>query len=189
MKIRNALHLESALVTIRDNRRETTGWVSKCNRVLPERLVVNLKLGLVAIDCHLIGIAIDRYGDLLARVAHIPEPKTSLQSVAIDSVFAAYLERKQVSARDASRRRRWGRSECGSCCRGGSSRCSSGRRWCRSASSRRRWGWCHGRCRCRRAPAAGGSDTNVIQVKVSGRIEEYEMQVSVGSGYDIFKSK
>src|SRR5438552_16319984 len=97
--IMNPLHQESGLLTIRDNRRETTGWVSKCNRVLPERLVVNLKLGLVAIDCHLIGIAIDRYGDLLARVAHIPEPKTSLQSGASESLFAAYLERKQVSSR------------------------------------------------------------------------------------------
>ena len=65
MRMMNPL-IKSALVTIRDNRRETTGWISKFNRVLPERLVGNLKFGLAAIDCHGIGIAIDRDGDLLA---------------------------------------------------------------------------------------------------------------------------
>ena len=94
----NLLHQESALVTIRDNRRETTGWISKFNRVLPERLVVNLKCGLVAIDCHGIGIAIDRDGDLLARVARIGEGKLGLQFVATGTMLAAHLEGKQISA-------------------------------------------------------------------------------------------
>ena len=34
----------------------------------------------------------------------------------------------------------------------------------------------------------GGSDTHVIQEKVSGRVEEYEMQVSICSRYHIGKS-
>jgi hypothetical protein len=53
-------------------------------------------LGLVATDCYLIGIAIDRDGDLLARVARIGEGKNGLQSVAVDSMLAARLERNQV---------------------------------------------------------------------------------------------
>jgi hypothetical protein len=64
--------------------------------VLPERLVGNLKLGLEAIDCHLIGIAIDRDGDLLARVAPIGKPQAGLQYVAVDSMLAAHLEGNQV---------------------------------------------------------------------------------------------
>src|SRR6266481_7156880 len=100
-------HQESALLAIRSNRRETTGWISKFNRVLPGRLVVNLKFGQVAIDCHGIGIAIDRDGDLLARVARIGEGKLGPQSVAADSRRAARLERNQVSAWDASSGSRW----------------------------------------------------------------------------------
>src|SRR5204863_9456380 len=92
----------SALVTIRDNRRETTGWISKFNRVLPERLVVNLKFGRVATDCHGMGSSIDCDGDLLARVARIGEDDPGLQSVPVDSMLAARLERNQVSAWDAS---------------------------------------------------------------------------------------
>ena len=64
--------------------------------MLPERLVVDLKLGLVAIDCHGIGIAIDRDGDLLARVARVSEGKLGLQFVAAGMMLAAHLERKQV---------------------------------------------------------------------------------------------
>jgi len=97
-----SLLIKSALVTIRHNRRETTGWISKFNRVLPERLVGYLKLGLVAIDCHGIRIAIDRDGNLLARVARIGEGKLGLQSVAADIMLAAHLERNQVSAWDAA---------------------------------------------------------------------------------------
>src|SRR5438046_7267399 len=95
-------HQESALLAIRSNRRETTGWISKFNRVLPERLVVNRKRGLVAIDCHGMGIAIDRNGDLLARVAGIGEGKLGLQFVAAGNMLAAHLERNQVSAWDAA---------------------------------------------------------------------------------------
>src|SRR6266480_7215440 len=95
-------HQESALLAIRSNRRETTGWISKFNRVLPERLVGNLKCGRVATDCHGIRIAIDGDGDLLARVARIGEDDPGLQSVAVDSMFTARLERNQVSAWDAS---------------------------------------------------------------------------------------
>jgi hypothetical protein len=47
--------------------------------------------------------------------------------------------------------------------------------------------WCRCRCGCRR-PAAG-SDTHVIQVEETRRVEEYELQVSVGSGCHIGKSK
>src|SRR5207247_927548 len=94
-------HQESALLAIRSNRRETTGWISKFNRVLPERLVVNRKRGLVAIDCHGVGIAIDRNGDLLARVARIGEGDLGLQFVAAGNMLAARLERNQVSAWDA----------------------------------------------------------------------------------------
>ena len=53
------------------------------------------------------GSAIDRDGDLLARVARIREGKLGLQSVAVDSMFAARLERNQVSAWDASTGPRW----------------------------------------------------------------------------------
>src|SRR5438067_853686 len=95
-------HQESALLAIRSNRRETTGWISKFNRVLPERLVVNRKRGLVAIDCHGVGIAIDRNGDLLARVARIGEGNLGLQFVAAGNMLAARLERNQVSAWDAT---------------------------------------------------------------------------------------
>jgi hypothetical protein len=42
------------------------------------------------------------------------------------------------------------------------------------------------RRRCRRT-AAGGSDAHVVQVKVNGRIVEYEMQVGVGSWYHVGK--
>jgi len=100
-------HQESALLAIRSNRRETTGWISKFNRVLPERLVVNLKCGRAAIDCHGMGIAIDRDGDLLARVARIGEGKLGLQFVAADPMLAARMERNQVSAWDASSGSGW----------------------------------------------------------------------------------
>ena len=93
---------KSALVTRRHNRRETTGWVSKLNRVLPERRVVNLKLGPVAIDRHGIGIAIDRDDDLLARVARVGEGKLGPQSVAGAIGLTDRLERNQVFAWDAS---------------------------------------------------------------------------------------
>ena len=139
----NPLHQESGLLTIRDNRRETTGWVSKCNRVLPERLVVNLKLGNVAIDSHGIGIAIDRDGDLLAGVARIGEGKLGLQFVAVDSVLAVRLERNQVSARDAYRRscRGWGRRRCWRGCKRsrGCWRCSRCRAGTRRGRRRGTW--------------------------------------------------
>ena len=92
----NPLHQESALVTICDYWRETTGWISKFNRVLPERLVVNLKCGLVAIDCHGIGIAIDRDGDLLAGVTSVSEGNLRLQFVAAGTMLAAHLKGKQI---------------------------------------------------------------------------------------------
>ena len=75
--------------------------------MLPERLVGYLKLGLVAIDCHDIGIAIDRDGDLLARVARIGEGNLGLQSVAAYLMLAAHLERNQVCAWDASSGSGW----------------------------------------------------------------------------------
>ena len=70
--------------------------------MLPERRVVNHKLGLVAIDCHGIGIAIDGDGDLLARVARIREGKLGLDSVGGAIGLTARLERNQISAWDAS---------------------------------------------------------------------------------------
>src|ERR1043166_3815581 len=101
METMGALHQGSALVTIRGHRRETTGWISKFNRVLPERLVGKVKCGRVAINCHGIRIAIDRDGDLLARVARIAEVKLCQQFVAAGTMLAARLERNQVSAWDA----------------------------------------------------------------------------------------
>src|SRR5947207_8503039 len=101
MKTRNALPQQSGLITIRNNRRETTGWIRKCNRVLPER-TRQRKCGRTAIDCHNMGIAIDRDGDRLARVARISERKLGLQFVAAGIMLAARLERNQVSAWDAA---------------------------------------------------------------------------------------
>ena len=91
-----SLLIKSALVTIRDNRRETASWISKLNRVLPERLVGYLELGLVAIDGHGNGVAIDRDGDLLARVARVSEGKLGLQFVGAAIGLAARLEGNQV---------------------------------------------------------------------------------------------
>src|SRR5215472_16897748 len=90
--------LVTRLRTTRHPRRETTGWISKCNRVCPGR-ADNLKFGRVTTDCHDMGSAIDRDGDLLARVARIGERKLGLQFVVGD---AAHIERNQVSAWDAS---------------------------------------------------------------------------------------
>jgi hypothetical protein len=61
----------------------------------PGRRVVKLKCGLIAIDCHGMGSAIDRDGDHLARVARIGEGKLGLQFA---TSLAAHLERNQVSA-------------------------------------------------------------------------------------------
>src|SRR4029453_16387999 len=57
---------------------------------------------------------------------------------------------------------------------------TSARRCCRTRGWRYRWRGCG------RNPAAG-SDAYVIQVKVRGRVEEYELQVSVISGHHIGK--
>ena len=48
------------------------------------------------------GSAIDRDGDLLARVARIGKGKLGLQFVAVGTSHAAHLERNQVSAWDTS---------------------------------------------------------------------------------------
>ena len=48
------------------------------------------------------GSAIDRDGDLLARVARVGEGKLGLQFVALGNRNAAHLERNQVSAWDTS---------------------------------------------------------------------------------------
>jgi hypothetical protein len=91
------------LVTRRHSRRETTGWISKRNRVFSGRRVVKLELGPVAIDCHGSGVAIDRDGDLLARVARVGEGKPGLQFVAAAaSGLAAHLKGNQVSAWNAA---------------------------------------------------------------------------------------
>ena len=76
----------------------------------PDPRVVNLKFGLVATDCYLMGSTIDRDGDLLARVARIGEGKLGLQFVASGTRLALHPERNQVSAWDAYRRSRgsWG---------------------------------------------------------------------------------
>ena len=73
---------------------------------------------------------------------------------------------------------------CSSCCR---CRCTSSCRCGCSSSSRC---GCTSRscgCRRRRSSSSAGSDTYVIEVEERGRIEEYEMQLSVGSGHHIGK--
>ena len=85
-----------ALVTIRDNRRKAPGRIGKLNRVLPERLVVNLKRSCVATNCHGIRIAIDRDSNLLTRVIRVGEGKLGLQFVAPATMLAAHLERNQI---------------------------------------------------------------------------------------------
>src|SRR6266576_6143716 len=93
----------SSLATRRHGRRETTGWISKCNRVFPGHRVVDLKLGPIAIDGHGSGIAIDCDGDLLAGVACVSEGKLGLQSVGAAAIgLAAHLEGNQVFAWDAA---------------------------------------------------------------------------------------
>ena len=64
--------------------------------MLPERRVVDRELGLVAIDGHGSGVAIDCDGDLLAGVARVSEGKLGLQFVAAATGLAARLEGKQV---------------------------------------------------------------------------------------------
>jgi len=98
--------------------------------------------------------------------------------------------------RSSSRRERGRRSRGKCCCRGGRmSRCCTrcGRKGgccCRRGrvsccgSSGRSWS-----CRWRRRNRDAGSDTHVVQEKETGRVEEYELQVSVGSGYHMGKCK
>src|ERR1041385_8955684 len=56
------------------------------------------------------------------------------------------------------------------------------------AAHRHRSSWTRRRGCCRRPSSAAGSDTHVVQIEVTGRVVEYEMQVSVRSGYHIGKS-
>src|SRR5205085_12366208 len=65
-------------------------------------------------------------------------------------------------------------------CSGG----SYGSSWCYCSGRSYGSSWCW-----RRSASSAGSDTHVIQVKEGGRVVEYEMQVSIGSGYHIVKSK
>ena len=67
-----------------------------------EGRVVDRELGLVAIDGHGSGVAIDCDGDLLAGVARVSEGKLGLQSVGAAIGLAACLEGNQISAWDAA---------------------------------------------------------------------------------------
>ena len=73
--------------------------------MLPERRIVDRELGLVAVDGHGNGVAIDCDGNLLAGVARVGEGKLGLQSVGAAIRLAAGLEGNQVFTWNAGCRR------------------------------------------------------------------------------------
>src|SRR5262249_49524214 len=89
-------------------------------------------------------------------------------------------QRRCSSCRGCSRSSCRGCSSCRRCST--SARCTSSG-CCSSCCCRSR------RCRRRSSSSSAGSDTHVIQVEERGRIEEYEMQLSIRSGHHIGKCK
>ena len=71
-------HGKRPLITRWHSRRETTGWISQLNGVFSWTWVVDRELGLVAVDGHEAGAAIDCDGDLFPGVVRVGEGELSL---------------------------------------------------------------------------------------------------------------